>query len=585
VKSGFRKLSLAPLALVAMLLPLAFASAAQALPVTPGYHFAQQWGEYGSAPGNFKYPEDAATSPDGSFIYVADTNNSRIQKFSADGTFVLTWGSFGIGNGLFRIPVGVTTDAAGNVYVVDATDDSVQKFAADGTYLTRWGTSGNGNGQFSVPLGIEAAPDGTIYVADQGNSRVQRFTAQGVFISKWGTFGTGDGQFGSINKIAVDPAGDVYVSDTSDCRIQKFTATGTFIRKWTLCSDGLATDAAGNLYSVYAFTRKVSKYTAAGQLQVEWGTAGFGPGEFIRPRGLHVDPSGRVIVPDGESLNSRLQVYTANLSAPGGPVADLGVQAAGTRGPIQRVEITNGNSGSIATIDSVSLPADPDFALVGTNTCVGVALEFGDSCFVAVRFKPATAGPHTNTLTVTSAGQEIEIDLLGTGVDLVTGPDGPTGGTGPTGITGETGLTGPSGPDGGTGPTGPTGATGPTGKGPGSGLAMPRIKKAGKGPLKVGKDRRVAAVRVTCPDVASCRITKGSANVHSRKGGKGSATVQYGPQFAAGTSGVVKLRLPGEIYRGLVKGRKSGSASVTLSVVTDEGARVKRINTRVALKR
>ena len=55
-------------------------------------------------------------------------------------TFVLTWGSFGSGNGQFESPVGVATDGSGNVYVADTGNNRIQKFDASGTFLTTWGS-------------------------------------------------------------------------------------------------------------------------------------------------------------------------------------------------------------------------------------------------------------------------------------------------------------------------------------------------------------------------------------------------------------------------------------------------------------
>ncbi len=49
--------------------------------------------------------------------------------------YLLQWGSNGSGNGQFISPVGVATDASGNVYVVDVGSARVQKFTGTGTAL------------------------------------------------------------------------------------------------------------------------------------------------------------------------------------------------------------------------------------------------------------------------------------------------------------------------------------------------------------------------------------------------------------------------------------------------------------------
>ena len=72
------------LALALGILMLMFAlntGGAHAAPVTPGYHFDFKWGSGGSADGQFDSPYGITTDSAGN-VYVADSLNNRIQKFT-----------------------------------------------------------------------------------------------------------------------------------------------------------------------------------------------------------------------------------------------------------------------------------------------------------------------------------------------------------------------------------------------------------------------------------------------------------------------------------------------------------------------
>src|SRR6266487_1766364 len=118
-----------------------------------GVVMVTKWGEFGDKPGQFKFPT-MIVSDKSANIYVVDQHNHRIQKFDANGNFILTWGKYGSGAGEFNYPYGIAIDSKDNVYVSDMNNNRIQKFSPKGDYISSVGSYGTEDAQLKYPYGI-----------------------------------------------------------------------------------------------------------------------------------------------------------------------------------------------------------------------------------------------------------------------------------------------------------------------------------------------------------------------------------------------------------------------------------------------
>jgi predicted membrane-bound mannosyltransferase/DNA-binding beta-propeller fold protein YncE len=278
----------------------------------------------GNQPGQLQHPRDLAVAPDGS-LYIADTENNRIQHLAVDGTVLQVWGTFAdiskgaAEGGTFNQPWGIAVGSDGSVYVADTWNHRVQKFTPEGNFVDMWGYFGQAEKPeaFWGPRDVAVDANGLVYVTDTGNKRVVVFDAKGQFITQFGEPGLGLGEFDEPVGIAVAADGRVFVADTWNQRIQVFAKSvdGSYqsIQAWDVVAwfgqsldnkPYLAVDSQGNLFVTDPEGYRVLWFTDTGQPLHFWGDVGVGLDQFGMPGCVAVDAEGGIWVSD--TGNSRI---------------------------------------------------------------------------------------------------------------------------------------------------------------------------------------------------------------------------------------------------------------------------------------
>jgi len=238
-------------------------------------------------------------------------------------------------------PVGVATDAQGNVYVADTNINRIRKITPSGIVSTVAGTNGfpgNRDGEVAtatldLPEWVATDNQGNVYVT--AANRIRRITPLGMVTTLAGgsTLGMRDGPvstatFNGLKGIAVDPQRNIYVADALNHRIRKITPAG---RVSTVAGGGpaagpgayadgmgtaarfsapygLALDKQGNIYVAETGYQSlhVRKVTPTGMVST---VATIGTSQVSFPYGIAVDAQHTVFVTERGTGVSNHQIH------------------------------------------------------------------------------------------------------------------------------------------------------------------------------------------------------------------------------------------------------------------------------------
>ncbi|HFC12269.1 MAG TPA: hypothetical protein ENJ56_05440, partial [Anaerolineae bacterium] len=272
-------------------------------------------GSQGSGDGQLNRPRNVAVSADG-HIYVADTGNHRIQVFAPDGTF-----AFGFGEptpadttplpGQFNEPWGITIDDE-FVYVADTWNGRIQKFTLSGEFVDAFGTfaipadGSEGALEFYGPRSV-ALFDGKLFITDTGNHRLQVLDTDGNYVGQVGSPGFALGEFNEPVSLALDSNGTIYVAEAWARRIQALSNDLTPLSEWEIDAwDGnsldnkpyLTTDSNNRIYATDPEGSRVLMFNTIGEYLGKFGRFGTDLSQFDLPTGITTDSNNNLYIAD-----------------------------------------------------------------------------------------------------------------------------------------------------------------------------------------------------------------------------------------------------------------------------------------------
>ncbi|HSA96464.1 MAG TPA: NHL repeat-containing protein [Acidobacteriota bacterium] len=191
----------------------------------------------------------------------------------------------------FFMPSAIAIDATGDLYVLDTGNHRIQKFSPDGKYLATFGRQGQGPGEFYYPVWLAIDANGFIYVTDPNNQRIQVLTPDGkdhktikgldqgagpIFLGKAGELVTGTPR---MRFIVNDPGEKELKIPTVPKLVRVLDPDGKTVREFgeprdygeELVNTGateviMTLDPAGEVYLAYTAQNKIEKYAADGRL-------------------------------------------------------------------------------------------------------------------------------------------------------------------------------------------------------------------------------------------------------------------------------------------------------------------------------
>jgi len=246
-------------------------------------------------------------------IYVVDAGNSRLIKFDNQLIPVRETGGFGISETLFNSPTFVSIDNNLNLYVSDVGNQRISIYDTRLNYVDMIElVDFDDPGKFGRPDGIAINDYGELWIADPDNSRISVFDNSGRFDRYVGDVETYSGLLLTPRAVTRGQRGKVLVSDAGRSGVYVFDSFGLYLFDFGYDvlerPSGLKVDNFDNIWVTDSKLSTLFCFDRDGLLLYSVGVYGTtGKYNFDKPNDVTILPGNRIAVSD--TGNDRIMIY------------------------------------------------------------------------------------------------------------------------------------------------------------------------------------------------------------------------------------------------------------------------------------
>ena len=244
----------------------------------------------GAAPGEFRFPSDIAIDLNTKYLYICDQGNNRIQVYNDSFEFVFLF------NENLDGPLGICINL-NLVYITLYRSSCLNVYSTEGKFIESVGREGRKELEFDYPMGLDVSGEkARIYVAEKDNNRIQCLNLDLTFNSFIeNTFGARDTQLTSEEIVVLcshNPCVTLYNYAHQSIRQMINSGEGSLIRNPCF----VFVDKSGDILICDNNCHSVFVFSHFGEFIHKIGKEGDDCGDFTEPRGLTIDPRGRIVV-------------------------------------------------------------------------------------------------------------------------------------------------------------------------------------------------------------------------------------------------------------------------------------------------
>jgi DNA-binding beta-propeller fold protein YncE len=280
-------------------------------------------------------PTGVALSPDEKKLYVSLTSTGKVVEIDFEAGSMRYVAN--VSAKAPRQPLGLATDAQGNLYVADIVGQKVLVYGPSGAWQRTIG-----EGKLDRPTGLAIDRRRQVLYVTQGGRvdnaihQIEVYALDGRHVRTIGKRGKQAGEFMYPTFLAIGPDGNLYVSDTLNFRVQVFDPDGNLVGVFGQQSDavggfnkakGIAFDNAGLMHVTDAASSIVQIFNRRQQILLAYGGAGMELGLMATPNGIVIDSKNNIYIADlmGDRVSQYLLLDTSGAEegagAPTGPSA------------------------------------------------------------------------------------------------------------------------------------------------------------------------------------------------------------------------------------------------------------------------